>query len=245
MKITIAITIISLILLFACTPTKESKTNNSVYDPSDASTLMELKKSPCFGKCPVFEMTISKNGKVTYNGQRFTEKMGKFTKQLSEAALNDLNKKFADTDVFQYKDEYRVEVTDLPSTNIAYHADGKSKTIGGNGTFPDPVVALVKALDEIANSDGWDLVGADPSLPKHFIQNEFLIQLKKGVNAHELANKFVAQKLAVKKQIAPTSNLWLFSYDSSTLSPKKMLETIKASDNVVEAEFNKRLETRN
>ncbi|MCK9401477.1 MAG: DUF6438 domain-containing protein [Bacteroidales bacterium] len=35
-----------------------------------------LKRTMCYGTCPVYDMEISANGEVNYNGEAFVEKMG-------------------------------------------------------------------------------------------------------------------------------------------------------------------------
>lgn len=83
--------------------------------------LISIRKTPCFGDCPVYEVTISKDGKVTYNGINFVNEKGVKEFQLSEKELKKLNEKLSKKDFSEFAEEYNnPRITDLPSTYITH-----------------------------------------------------------------------------------------------------------------------------
>ncbi len=79
------------------------------------------------------------------------------------------------------------------------------------------------------------------TVDSHFIYSELIVSLKKEVDIDVLFNEFKSYKLAKKKAINARMGLWLLTYDTDKIDPKKMLKKIRAFEGVVNAEFNKNL----
>ncbi|MDY0779877.1 DUF6438 domain-containing protein [Tenacibaculum sp. IB213877] len=85
------------------------------------SPLFSIKKTPCFGDCPVYEVTINSDGKLTYNGKEYVIEKGIREIQLSEEQFTTLKEKLTIKDFSSFKDVYdNPKITDLPSTYITY-----------------------------------------------------------------------------------------------------------------------------
>ena len=50
-----------------------------------------LKRTPCYGTCPVYDVIISANGEVKYNGEAFVEKTGYHRWTIQPDAIEALN----------------------------------------------------------------------------------------------------------------------------------------------------------
>lgn len=119
-----------------------------------------LQRTACFGKCPVFLLTIDgKTNKATYKGDMNTEKTGTYEKNISDEELGSLVSAFDKADFFGMQDEYnKSQVMDVPSTYISYSVNGKTKKIKDRWEAPSSLKALEKLLDDVAGSDGWNKV---------------------------------------------------------------------------------------
>ncbi|HRF38748.1 MAG TPA: DUF6438 domain-containing protein, partial [Saprospiraceae bacterium] len=100
--------------------------------------VIEMSKGACFGRCPVFTLTIYSNGVAAYKGERHTDKMGLYLKRLPKSELESLLLAFKKADLWQYPDVYRSQFPDLPAVNITYHEAERSKSILGKETRPEP-----------------------------------------------------------------------------------------------------------
>ncbi|MFK8104415.1 MAG: DUF6438 domain-containing protein [Saprospiraceae bacterium] len=238
---------LSLCLCFACsTPSGTQK------DPSPATTkptlLLQYAKGPCFGECPMFKMEVYTKGGLVYRGIRYTEKAGLHRKQLSDARLKNLKTTAKKAKLWDKPASYLSGLADSQKTTLSYHEGGKQKEIKLDGNkLPSELQELLDALEVIANSSGWanaDASKEDPLNPT-FIQDEIIVQLKKGADVKVWLTAFKNYELSVKDKIAPSMNMWLLQFDKQTIAPRKMLERIKLSDSVINAEFNKNLDQRN
>ena len=43
-----------------------------------------MRKTPCYGKCPYFEVNFYENGFVTYEGLKFVDKIGIYNTQINK-----------------------------------------------------------------------------------------------------------------------------------------------------------------
>lgn len=133
-------------------PMNANKNDNKTIEDS---TLISLEKTACFGKCPVFKITIYKNGLAIYDGQINVEKKGRFEKKIPNEEIKQLIKSFEESHFFDFKDKYTADMTDLPSTYLTFNNKGKSKKIIDYYDAPDKLKELEAMVENIANKDGW------------------------------------------------------------------------------------------
>ncbi|WP_272148766.1 DUF6438 domain-containing protein [Tenacibaculum aiptasiae] len=110
--------------------------------------LLSMRKTPCFGDCPVYELSIDKDGNVTYNGIQYVNEKGKHEFKLSEEQFNKLTKMLNEGDFDSFKDVYDNErITDLPSTFITYK--GKQIKIRLWNDIPDALINVHEYIEGI------------------------------------------------------------------------------------------------
>lgn len=93
---------------------------NRILKESEA-VFFKLEKTPCYGECPTYEITIDKNGKVTYIGKEYVLVKGKREFQLTESQFETFKKRLAKRDFTTYNDVYEnPNLTDFPSTFVTH-----------------------------------------------------------------------------------------------------------------------------
>ena len=102
---------------------------SGTYILNDVDLIIEMEKTPCFGKCPVYTIRIGKNGKGLYDGIENTQKTGTFRFSLTGEELERLEISFREIHFFELKNEYYKPVSDLPTTYLSYHRGGEHKKI--------------------------------------------------------------------------------------------------------------------
>lgn len=121
----------------------------------------------CFGRCPVYSVSLDQDGNVAFDGQRNVAQEGKSTKQVAPNAAADVYEALLAADYFGFKDAYRTEAdgcervrTDSPSHNWSVERDGQTKNLlqylGCEGVPGlDKVEAVSKLLIEKAAVADW------------------------------------------------------------------------------------------
>ena len=142
-----------LLLLAPCNASK--KTASSEGNNKDLKTVVIIyEKTPCFGSCPTFTMTIKGDDlSMVYKGKQNVSKKGEYHKTIREGELKGLMDAFAKAKFFELQDSYDGQVTDLPSTYVTYTLNGKTKKVKDRYKAPGELKDLEKALDDIQTKE--------------------------------------------------------------------------------------------
>ncbi len=133
---------------------------------SDKTDTITLERTACFGTCPIYKVTITSDGSVSFQGVRFT-KTQSATGKISRRAFRRLAREFEKIKYFSLPDDFTPGtkncpnvMTDMPSANTAIHLKGKSKTVshyygcGNSGVLPN-LTALETKIDQVAGTRKW------------------------------------------------------------------------------------------
>jgi hypothetical protein len=136
--------------------------------PPDTSgpVRITLERSVCFGFCPDYTVSITGDGQVTYEGRRFVNVTGRQTATIPAADVARLLARFDAAGFNNLRDEYRAQVTDLPTSIITLERNGRTKRVldyGGTGAgMPETVRELQAEIDRTANTGRWVLRDGQP-----------------------------------------------------------------------------------
>ena len=123
----------------------------------DVADFIELKKDPCFGFCPVYEVKINGIGEAVFNGKRNVSKEGLWYQTLTADETNDLFAAFEEAGFWDLNDEYTSQVTDLPTTWTTLVLGEKTKTIKDYYGAPEELKSLEALIEAIAErEEGWE-----------------------------------------------------------------------------------------
>ena len=126
-------------------------------------TTITLERTPCFGTCPVYKLTIHRSGKVEYEGKDHVREKGIRTGKISAGDFDKLVKKIDEINFFSLNDRYDgknpdgsgVTVTDLPTRTIGVTRDSRTKTVENYFRGPKGLKELEDLIDELTNSAEW------------------------------------------------------------------------------------------
>ena len=120
------------------------------------SVLLLYARTPCFGMCPVFELKVLKSGKAFYNGKNFTDRIGNYQSQWSDAALQRIQFVADSIQYFSFDEKYDNDhVTDLPSIHTSLLYKGQLKAVANRYKGPKQLQALYKELDAWIEKSTW------------------------------------------------------------------------------------------
>lgn len=126
-----------------------------------------LKRTACYGSCPVYELTIFSDGRVEYNGKQFVRKTGKATGQISRKQLEELVMEFTNVYYFNLPTSFERGskhcpqfATDHPSAITSIAWQGKSHSITHyHGCRGSNALELLRKLedeiDKVVNVEQW------------------------------------------------------------------------------------------
>ncbi len=140
-----------------CTGISCQTTNQmgSVNENGDNYMVISMKKTPCYGSCPVYEIEIYSNLEVKYKGERFVDKTGAYNSRISTSQLEDLKTAFNDAGFFEMEDEYVSSVTDLPTTYVFFSDGKKSKKIKDYTGAPEALKLIESKIAELLETQKW------------------------------------------------------------------------------------------
>lgn len=128
-------------------------------EPNYEDMVITLERTPCYGFCPVYKLTIQGNGNVVYEGEDFVKTKGIMEISIPKAKIDQLVEEFERVGYFSLNNYYTERtITDAPSVITSITVDGKTKTIEhyhGDFDAPEELTELEDAIDEIVNSDQW------------------------------------------------------------------------------------------
>lgn len=131
------------------------------YAQNASTVLITLERTPCFGACPAYKLTLHGDGSVVYQGQSNVAVEGRHEAAISPEKVQELLAEFERVDYYSFKNEYHdpfASMTDFPTTITSLTRDGRRKTVRhyhGDMSAPGELTALEFKIDEIANSAQW------------------------------------------------------------------------------------------
>lgn len=128
-----------------------------------------LSRTPCFGKCPVYSVTVHADGSVEYDGKRWVPVTGKRSAQANSEALDRLADMLAQKRLPLIGD-YRPGkpgcgspvTTDMAGATITITRGSARHTLyyyKGCPNVPDWLPALAAQIDRAAGSGRWTGTG--------------------------------------------------------------------------------------
>ncbi len=125
-------------------------------DPIDyANAVITLERTPCYGPCPVYDVTIYGDGTVVYEGYSNVAVTGTQTTQISPNDVKNLVDEFFAIDFFSLEDEYTANITDLPETYTSITVNGETKRIRDYSGAPWELMNLEHTIDLVAGTAQW------------------------------------------------------------------------------------------
>jgi hypothetical protein len=124
----------------------------------DSKVDITLSRSICYGRCPVYEVSVSTRG-IVFDGEAFVAAKGRNTATVDPRAVRELAKKFVAADFYSMRGEYRATVTDNPTYTLSIAIDGRKKQVvdyvGQWVGMPAAIVDLEDDVDALARTERW------------------------------------------------------------------------------------------
>jgi hypothetical protein len=139
-------------------------TPSSSVSPAAGFTTATFERTPCFGTCPVYRVSVSGSGSVRFEGIRNVDSVGTFTGSISATAVSSLRRAFDDAQYFTRQSLYGQSNcspygADAPRILTSITTSDKTKSIdhdlGCGNAAPAALSDLYRKFDEIVGTTRW------------------------------------------------------------------------------------------
>jgi hypothetical protein len=132
----------------ASTPFHKPRTVSTIpINTVPTDTVLVFQRTPCHGTCPIYTATIFRNGRVSYNGERFVTLMGPHELHLDPATVTTMLAEARRINFNQLAPSYTANVSDLPSTIITVYQPGQQRhRVLAEANIPAPLQGYITYL---------------------------------------------------------------------------------------------------
>lgn len=153
--------------------------------------VITLRRTACFGTCPIYSLEIFDDGSVKYTGTQFVQVTGEQRAVIPRDAVEGLVSSFLKANYFGLKDEYETwkapdgsvsTITDLPTTYSSLRVGTRKKSVRDYAYAPEVLRELELEVDRVANSHRWTHGGKDDLKDWRFVDSDVWTRTKPGMN---------------------------------------------------------------
>jgi Cu+-exporting ATPase len=117
---------------------------------------VELRRTPCYGRCPVYRVRLYADGRIEWTGERFVKVTGPATAKVASETARALIDKFRAAGYWNLCETYDRRITDVPATITLLHIAGTEKSVFDRANAaPDWLRESERAIDSLAGTDRW------------------------------------------------------------------------------------------
>ncbi len=140
---------------------EKSPDNNGVAqtDHFPDSLVFAMARTPCFGRCPTYEVQIYESGYATYSGESNVDRIGEYSAEPNPVLADSIIQKAQRIGFMMMLDSYDNSlVTDLPSTYFKLNIGGQKKEIKCRISCPERLVEFGRAVEELLEESNWNRI---------------------------------------------------------------------------------------
>lgn len=117
-----------------------------------------VKTSPCFGRCPFYELSVDSKGEARYKGIRHPKTDGEIVRNLSAIELDSVRYIFETNNFWGLDSVYdNPSISDFPSTTISYNTVDKQKTVFARFDTPMELRKITAFIERLRKRTFGDL----------------------------------------------------------------------------------------
>lgn len=122
--------------------------------------VVTLHRGPCFGRCPLYSVTLRADGSANWDGERFVDRLGPHEGRVHPDDFARLARFLARVRFLEWEPEHLGGATDLPDFVLTVQAGDHSHRVRQNGTDEPPDFWVAAALvDHLAEAVAWQPSG--------------------------------------------------------------------------------------
>ncbi|MEM9836455.1 MAG: DUF6438 domain-containing protein [Bacteroidota bacterium] len=211
-------------------------------------------QGPCFGRCPVYSLKLYDNGLVIYEGQRFTDMPGTWSKVISRSETAAIIDSFTRVDISRYPTSFPSRLPDASIKTVSFVTApyNTSYSTSWREECPDLLAQLGTMMERLANTGGFkqvsDSIRTGDNLfgnPISVAKEELIVHLKRGTNVNAWLVKYGKQNVTLKERLNPNGDYYVIFADPNYMGADELLGFIRQDEDVISAQRNGRVSPRN
>lgn len=117
---------------------------------------IDLERTACFGRCPVYRVSLFKGGRAEWHGVRYTERAGDFEGKVNVFDYGKLCYLLKRLGFDQLPERFTADWTDSPTFIVTVAAAGSTKTVSDySGVGPIELWAAQQTIDAVSQRVQW------------------------------------------------------------------------------------------
>ena len=116
-------------------------------------TEVSIERTACYGPCPVYKVTLRREGTATFVGSSHVDRIG--TYKANFGGFDRLAQAIERRDYRHFKDHYTAPVTDLPHTITTVVQAGRHKTVDDYVNGPQGLWEIETLIDGAVAQAHW------------------------------------------------------------------------------------------
>lgn len=154
--------LVPILSMVSCHPQKTvAPASGTVFGSEKDSVFFSLQRTPCFGTCQAYTVTIMADGTARYVGRSNAPREGDHVGRVDGRTMQALYDRASAIGFFAFQDKYDGQVTDLPSTIIRVNANGKDKKVVGRVKTPPAFKPFAAFADSLLAPVQWTKVAVE------------------------------------------------------------------------------------
>ena len=145
--------IVVIALMLGMTINADARHKKVKIKKSKGITAVTLSRGACFGRCPIYTLSIKNNGTAVFEGRNATDFLGTYQKQFTPSEVEEIFKRSSDYHVDTLQSNYVVRISDLPGLDLTFTINGKEKNVHNANFGPRFLVNLAEFIDQTVRVD--------------------------------------------------------------------------------------------
>lgn len=210
-------------------------------------------QGPCFGRCPVYTLKLYSNGLLTYEGEKFTDMPGTWSRLLSRTETAELIGEFEKVNISRFPTSFPSRIPDLAMKSLTFVPlpDKKAVKTSWKEDAPDDLTKLGTRMQSLATSAQWKQVSDEIrkgenllGVPIRVAKEEVIVHLEAGVNPQAWIVKYGKQNVTIKEKLTPNGNYYVILADPNYMAGEELLTYLRQDQDVISAQLNGKVSPR-
>lgn len=199
--------------------------------------LLSYERTPCFGYCQTYEVTVLKDGKAYFVGKNFVPFMDTTQFKLPEKTFIQIKAILRHPDYLNITIEEPEEyITDIPGLNFRDYEHDRAYEL--DMVIPEAIKVLTDKIDEVL--EGLKLIYHKDTYP--MIQKEILVELKPDTDPYSLDGSDTFYQLSYRDSIG--AGIYKYILFCPIDRVEEALKAVKQRKGVLETQLIHTLERR-
>lgn len=123
------------------------------------SLVARIQRTACFGRCPIYTLSVYESGYVDYIGEKWVEKEGRFSSRVDQSVIEELMQKSEAINYFEFDHTYDSKfVTDLPATITTLKGENGFHVVVNRYQAPEQLTQFSQEFDQLFKDLAWKTV---------------------------------------------------------------------------------------